>query len=46
MIAYFRALSSGRLMEIKMNLSSEEGMKHFYKKCTQYAGLIRRGIHA
>jgi hypothetical protein len=26
-ISYFRALSSGRLIEIKMTLASEQGMK-------------------
>lgn len=45
MIGYFRALSNCRLIEIKMNLASEQGMRHFYNKCTQYAGLIRRGVH-
>jgi hypothetical protein len=46
MITYFRSLRNGNLYEMKMNLSSEEGLRRFYKKCMDYAALIRRGVHA
>lgn len=42
---YFDALKEGELYSIKMNLSSEEGMKKFYNKCRNYAALINKGVH-
>lgn len=46
MITYFRSLRNGNLYAIKMNLSSEQGLRRFYKRCMDYAALIRRGVHA
>ena len=45
LMKYFDALREGELYSIKMNLSSEEGMKKFYRKCRNYAALINKGVH-
>ena len=38
-------MKEGGLYEIKLNMASEQGLRKFYKKCNDYAALIKKGVH-
>lgn len=45
LVRYFKLLRDADLYPLKLNLSSEVGLKRFHKKCRDHAAVIRKGVH-
>jgi uncharacterized membrane protein len=46
LINYFQPFHDPELLEMKLNLSSPKGLKHFYKKAQSHSALLNKKVQS